>query len=372
MSSVTPATATPAMAPAIAPAPAPPPPPAPAPPPPPAPALRGPAPQPGSAAAASDAAASNPFSDVTVRSASTPMPAGSTSAASTSPRAAGGDVLDLIWYDESFVPRIQGWWEEIVTELDFEPSDPRRDRGAEDPDKARSRHNVFGIMSDGAAIDPAVIPRTIVEAVSDKGRFIPPLALVSGELRFPFDEVETLRATIVAITPLVGNDKRLKESIDSMSELLKTPYLRGSTGVPEKLTRELRDQFRETNRTLPAAYLDTHVERLLLEQRNYSVRKVFGGEFIRAFLGGSGSSSEAPIPVYLPKHLDQTLPMLVVMKARLIVAAHLQQDPYESSPYALRAVALGRSVQLEGWRGANSPKGGSGKGGSGKGGGERH
>jgi hypothetical protein len=323
---------------------------------------------PGSAAAASDAAASssNANLEMTMRSSTPPTAGALAAAAERAQRAAANDVLDLIWFDESFVPRIRAWWEELVTELDFEPSDTRRDLAAEDPDKAKSRHNVFGIMSDGAVVDTAGIPREIVEAVSDKGRFIPPLALVGGELRFLFDEVETLRATIIAITPLVGNDKRLKESIDSMSELLKTPYLRGSTGVPEKLTRELRDQFRDANRSLPASYLDTHVERLLLEQRSYSVRKVFGGEFIRAILSTPGTvgSSDPPIPVYVPKHLDQTLPMLVVMKARLIVAAHLQQDPYEPSPYALRAVALGRSVQIEGWRSAGRGAAkGSGKGG---------
>ena len=38
--------------------------------------------------------------------------------------------------------------------------------------------------------------------------------------------------------------------------------------------------------------------------------------------------------------------MLIVMKVRIIAEAHLQQDPYDTSPYALRAVALGRSFQL--------------------------
>jgi hypothetical protein len=326
-----------------------------------APSLRGPGGNlPGSAVAASDAAA-RADTDIAARPALTEFTVRSTlpltSAAEKAQRAGVGTVLDLIWYDEAHVPRIRAWWEELVTELDFEPSDPRRDLAAEDPEKAKSRHNVFGIMSDGVAVDAAGISRVIVEAVSDKGRFTPPLALVGGELRFLFDEVETLRATIVAMTPLVGNDKRLKDSIESMNELLKTPYLQGSSGVVEKLTRDLRDQFREANRSLPANHLDNHVERLLLEQRHYMTRKVFGAEFIRALLGmsggsgGSGGGGEAPIPVYLPKHLDQTLPMLVVMKARLIVTAHLQQDPYDASPYALRVVALGRSIQLEGWRG---------------------
>lgn len=308
-----------------------------------------------SASAASDAAA-----DVQARSPappsaptkSPPVPAPAPEKASR----AAGEVLELLWYDEAQVPRIRAWWEELVTDLDFEDSDPRKDLGAEDPDKARGRHNVFGVMSDGVLLNPSTISRVIAAAVNDKGRFTPPLTLMGGELRFPFDEVETLRATILAVTPVAGTDKRLKESIDSMTELLKTPYLQGSTGVVEKLTRDLRDQFREANRALPAGYLDGHVERLLLEQRRYSTRKVFGGEFIRALLTPpapeGGGAASTPVPVYLPKLLDQSLPMLIAMKVRIIAEAHLQQDLYDTSPYALRAVALGRSFQLDGRRGA--------------------
>ena len=316
-------------------------------------AARGGSALPNSASAASDAAA-----DVQGRPAAPPPPKSLPATAAPAPEKASratGEVLELLWYDEAQVPRMRAWWEELVTDLDFEASDPRRDLGAEDPEKARGRHNVFGIISDGEVLTPASLPRVINAAVNDRGRFTPPLTLLGGELRFPFDEVETLRATILAATPLVGTDKRLKESIDSMSELLKTPYLQGSTGVVEKLTRDLRDQFRDANRGLPAGYLDGHVERLLLEQRRYAIRRVFGGEFIRALLvpstpEGSAAGAAAPVPVYLPKHLDQSLPMMITMKVRLIAEAHLQQDLYETSPHALRVAALGRSFQLDGRR----------------------
>ncbi len=311
--------------------------------------------KPGSAVALSDAAA-----DGQLRSAapaqSVIKPMGVMAGASKPSRPANSDILDLLWYDDNFVPRIRSYWEELVTELDFEPADPRRDINAEDPEKTRIRHNVFGILSDGDMVEPPGISRVINEAVNQRGRFTPPLTLTGGELRFPFDEVETLKAMIVAMTPFLGSDKRLKEMVDGMTELLKTPYLQGSTGIVDKLVRDLRNQFRESNRSLPATYLDGHVERLLLEQRRYAIRKVFGGEFIRALLtvyvpDGQAKGSDASIPVYMPKSLDQTLPMLVTMKVRLIVEAHLQQDPYDTSPYALRTVALGRSYQMDALRG---------------------
>lgn len=307
----------------------------------------------GSAQALSDAAA-----DAQVRAAPAPQaiikPIAPTNT-NKFHRLPSNDVLDLLWYDDAFVPRIRANWEELVTELDFEPADPRKDLNAEDPEKTRIRHNVFGILTDGEMVEPHGLSRVINEAVNQKGRFTPPLTLTGGELRFPFDEVETLKAMIVAMTPFLGSDKRLKEMADGMTELLKTPYLQGSTGIVDKLVRDLRNQFRESNRSLPSTYLDGHVERLLLEQRRYAIRKVFGGEFIRGLLtvyvpDGQAKGSDASIPVYLPKSLDQTLPMLVSMRVRLIVECHLQQDPYDTSPYALRTVALGRAYQLDALR----------------------
>jgi len=129
----------------------------------------------------------------------------------------------------------------------------------------------------------------------------------------------------------------------------------------DKLVRDLRGQFRDSNRSLPPTYLDSHVERLLLEQRRYAIRKVFGGEFIRASLTayvaeGQTKGTDGSIPVYMPKSLDQTLPMLVTMKVRIIVECHLQQDPNDASPYALRVVALGRAYQLDALRSTSTMK----------------
>ena len=36
--------------------------------------------------------------------------------------------------------------------------------------------------------------------------------------------------------------------------------------------------------------------------------------------------------------------------ARVIAEAHAQQDQYESHPQALRVIALGRLVSIDGWR----------------------
>lgn len=258
------------------------------------------------------------------------------------------DIIELLWHDERAVPRVRAWWEELVTRLDFEPADPRHDLSPAEPEYDKSRHNVFGVLTEGEAITSGGIAWTVVEAVNDKGRFTAPLVLIAGELRFPFDELEVLKATIVAATPMSGSDKRLKDSIDALNELVSLSYLQGSTTVTGRLLQQLKEQFVQSNRSLPADYLDAYVERSLLEQRRYQIRKVFGGELIRAQLAPA-SAQEAPVPVYLPKDLAEKLPMVTSMKARIIAEAHPQQDQYEASPYALRAIAIGRLIQLDGW-----------------------
>jgi hypothetical protein len=195
------------------------------------------------------------------------------------PPTATGDVLDLIWFEPAFVPRLCAWWKELCAEVDREDPDPR----AADPEEARRRHHVLGILSGAAALDPGAVPRLAAEAVDAKGRFLPPLALVGGDLRFLFD------------------------------------------GAEER---------------------DAHAEHQLLFERRYAVRKVLGGDFIRAQL-----AADPPIPVYLPGDLDRTLPMAAGMRARLVVAVHLQQDPREASPFALRAVALARLFPRDALRG---------------------
>jgi len=298
---------------------------------------------------ASNAAASASDAWISRREAPAPQSRPKATPASVEPaRSDAKSVVDLLWHEERAVPRIRAWWEELVTKLDFEPADPRHDLSPADPDNDRSRHNVFGVLTDGEATNSAGVARAVQGAVNDRGRFTAPLVLVAGELRFPFDELEALKATVVAATPMAGSDKKLKDSLDALNELVKLSYLQGTTSVTGRLLAQVKEQFAQSNRQLPADYLDTYVERSLLEQRRYQIRKVFGGEFIRGLLAPA-SDKEAPIPVYLPRSLDQKLPMVTSMRARIIVEAHPQQDQYEASLYALRAVALGRAIHIDGW-----------------------
>jgi hypothetical protein len=131
-----------------------------------------------------------------------------------------------------------------------------------------------------------------------------------------------------------------------LGELLDTPLLQGSPSTVESLLKDLTAAVQQTRRALPVKYLDAHVERVLLEKRRYQRRTVFGGPCIRALLG-QGSSA---VPAYLPDALADKLPLVTSMKVRLCAEICPSQDQYESHPHALRVVALGRVMTIEGLR----------------------
>lgn len=263
-------------------------------------------------------------------------------------RRSGPDVVDLLWFDPASVPRVRAAFPSIVDELEFEPIDPKHDLPMDDPNASRDRHDTFGILTRALPTDGRGISRSMLEAVSDTGRFTPPVVLIAGELRFPFDEVELLKATVAAIAPLVREeDKKLKDALEAANEVLKAPLLQAPSNV-EAVTGELREALRQAKRSVTVEKLDMHIERVMLEQRKYQKRTVFGDEQIRALCVPAGESTA--IPAYLPGSLATKLPLLLRMKTRLLAEAHAQQDQYEAHSNALRVLALGRLVSIDGFR----------------------
>ncbi len=264
------------------------------------------------------------------------------------PRRASVDVVDLLWFDAAAAPRIRGAFPAIIDELEFEPVDPKHDLPMDDPNASRDRHDVFGVLTRAQSTDGRGLARSMLDCVSETGRFTPPVVAMAGELRFPFDEVELLGAMIAAISPLMTpENKKLEEALSAAKEVQKTPMLQSPSSI-ESVLIDLRDALRQTKRASTSAQLDTHIERVLLEQRKYQKRSVFGDDQIRATFSPSGESML--IPTYLPATLATKLPLVLRMKVRLLAEAHAQQDQYESHAHALRVIALGRVVAIEGWR----------------------
>jgi hypothetical protein len=347
----------PPLAPAPAPqTPAPPPPAAPAPPPsltePPAPAdLLREASGPASRAPAEPvspwaAAASSAPISVTAPPVAAPPVAAPADARSTAPVVAAAaprrddEIIDLLWFDPESLPRVRARWPKIIEELEFEPLNPRRDLPVDDPVGSRDRHHAFGVLTRAEATDVRGVSREVLEAIDEHGQFTAPLVVIGGELRLPFDEIETLKTAAAAAKPLAKDDKKLTDLLEMVGELLDTPLLQGSPSAVDSLLRDLTSAVQQARRTLPVKYLDAHIERVLLEKRRYQRRTVFGGTSLRALLGKDG------VPTYLPEDLATKLPLVTQMKARLIAEVTASQDQYESHPHALRVVALGRVMTL--------------------------
>jgi hypothetical protein len=96
---------------------------------------------------------------------------------------------------------------------------------------------------------------------------------------------------------------------------------------------------------------------VLLEQRKYQRRAVFGGSHLRCLLrldtadamparppGGKGSLSTTAIAVYLPECTAAMLPLSARFRVRLVGEIRLSTDPVEAHPLALKVLALARTV----------------------------
>jgi hypothetical protein len=261
------------------------------------------------------------------------------------------EVVELLWYDAEAMPRIKGQrrWADLIEELrrkpDDEPLDFDEEPPPEEPEDVRDRRTVVAIMTRASVLSGFDLQQTMMESVDASGSFEPPLVLMNGRLHLPFDQLETLKATLAAVTPLIAGNKELQETVDAVNELLKTPWLQeGSGEVAEGLTDKVRNAFKRGDRIVDPGYLDDHTERILLERRCYQRRKLFGDEWIRALL--SPPSSRARIPTYLPVKLDKDLPMFKSFPTRIIAEAHQQQDQYETHDCALKVVAFGRVVSF--------------------------
>jgi hypothetical protein len=264
------------------------------------------------------------------------------------PRSAKREIVELLWFDEEGTDRLRRRWPKLCDDLDFSPRDDRHDLATQDPKKARDHHTHFGVLTEARATDRFSLVQELREAVSESGRFTPPLVVLRGQLRFPFEDVEILRATAASVAPIAGEDKKLKEALSQVKELVDTPLLAGSGETVRNFTNHLRKLFEQSRRALSIDYLDETVQRILLEQRRYQKRTLFGADWIRALFTSKGDAKDQAIPCYLLELLDKQLPTMSHFETRLIAEAHVKQDQYESHPYALRVVALGRVVKITG------------------------
>ena len=287
-----------------------------------------------------------------------PAPAAQDKAAAKPDAGASQVSLELVWFEPSIVPRVRKHpsWTSLMRPPAKRPP-PVKGAPPPPPDppevaEQAMRADISSVLTKGSPPAAGDIDSAI-EAVGEGGTLDPPLMLFAGELEFPFDEMETLKATVAAAQPLAASDKKLKEVLDLVGEMMKTP-LQGAPEVVDGLVSSVKEAWTKANRMLPPTYIDTHPTRVLLEQRHYQKREILDDMWIRALL--SLPDLDAPVPAYIPGKLARRLPLFKRFSARLIVEVLPQQDQYETSPLALRSVALARVLPARGRPGAAPSK----------------
>ncbi|MEO7327686.1 MAG: hypothetical protein ABI193_03845, partial [Minicystis sp.] len=289
-----------------------------------------------------------------------PLPAARASVQNT--QKPNREILELLWFDPESVPRMRrvSAWRALLLESRKRPKDKDLDdaAAAADPMTLEDRREVFELLARGEACSAEALSTTLSEAVREDGKFIAPLVLVSGELRLPFDETESLKAIVTSAMLVTGSDENLKAALENAKEILKIAGPKCPAPVAEALRTRIKEAFAQGKRSLPADYLEAQAERTLLEGRHYQRREVFGEAHLRGLLRppGSGSdgvpASKAPsssgTPFYLKEALSKTLPMFQPLRVRAIAELSFAVDQHEVSSAALRVVAIARIINAVG------------------------
>jgi hypothetical protein len=266
-----------------------------------------------------------------------------------SPKLDPREILHLIWYQPDSVARIcrVPVWRTILDEMEQQKEEDGLDDPAptRDPVEIEDKRDIFEILARGAAQDVEQLNEELAAAVRPGGKFVPPLLMLTGELSFPFDERETLKAMVAVTTPIASADETLKNALREAREFLAMPDVLSPAPIVEGYTARIREAIQRGRRTAATDALEMQVERALLEGRHYQRRQVLGMNAVRSLLSSGAGSGARPAPVYLPDDLARKLPLFQRFRARLIVELYLQEDQYEPHPAALKALALGRVAQ---------------------------
>jgi len=270
-------------------------------------------------------------------------------AASAQPSTEARDVLQLLWLDPESPPRLrrQPAWQRILEDLEKRPLDKEHEDPtlAKEPSEIEDRREVFEILVRGSATHAEGMEAALAAAIRSDGKLIPPLRILAGDLIFPFDQAEALKATVAVVTPYLGNDEALRAAVTTAQEFLKVPDLRGVPAVAEGLMARVAEAWGQAKRPTPHGYLESTTERALLEGRCYQRRKLLGGQHLRALAQTTPAASASQLlPAYLPEALADQLPLYQRFRARAIVEVHPQIDQYETQPLCLRVLALARAA----------------------------
>lgn len=208
------------------------------------------------------------------------------------------------------------------------------------PDPTKARRHLVRIMTNESASDAADMRELMLDAVDEDGVFDAPLTLTHGTLRFSFDAVQVLRATIASVATYLKDNEALREEVESARDILNNQDVAPEAAAD--LTKRIEKELAGIE-GLDVATIDARIERMLLEQRAYEKKNVLGKVLVRALISVNGNE----MPCYLQRDVADALPLYRELPARMIAELHPRQDQREESPRALAVIALGRVVSRE-------------------------
>lgn len=255
-------------------------------------------------------------------------------------------ICQLIWYDEDEVPRVrrEETWRALLDELDDVHDEDLDDPAyADEPGEVDDRRDVFEVLARGAPTEIASLEGVLKAAVREGSKLAPPLVLLDGELRMPFDELARLEATAAAARPFARGQEQLAATLADIDAFVAAVSPPVGPGVPTALTRRLVKDFEAVGKLVSQGYLEQETERALLIGRRYQRRAVLGGEHLRGLLAPERSTpDDRCVPTYLPAALERRLPMFACLRVRLLAELAPREDQHERHATALRVVALAR------------------------------
>ncbi|MBI4705331.1 MAG: hypothetical protein HY744_29855, partial [Deltaproteobacteria bacterium] len=266
-----------------------------------------------------------------------PAPPAPASLPAAPPRDLGAterQAVELVWFAQGRLAALRRHWGELLG------PEPGGAEGRAEAELTGARRDAFAVLTVPPPGGLDSLGDAIRAAVSVYERFEPPGLVLVGQIVLPFDELQTLRAAAAVLSALGATDRRVKELVGPLAELAQEPMLEGCSQAVEALLEPLRERYAQARRGAPQDSLQDHVERILLRQRAYQRRSVFGPTSIRALL--VSLDGQLAVPTYLPEDAAPRLPLMTSFPARLVAELHPRQDQLEACPYALRALVLGR------------------------------
>ncbi|MBW2453264.1 MAG: DUF2169 domain-containing protein [Deltaproteobacteria bacterium] len=263
------------------------------------------------------------------------------------PEAPPSDPLLLLWFDPECLPRVRRLdrFRPVLEALDHRPVDRELDDAvpSDDPFELEDRRELFEVLARGKPDSSSGVRRAVERAMRKDGKYVPQMVLLAGHLVTPFDELSRLKATLTTVQPLMREeDEDLKSAVDHTRDFLAMPDLICPPSVLNGFTKRIHDEFDAEDLSLVETYLKDETDRILLDQRLYQKRILYGAPHLRTLLELTGE--DTPIPTYLPEDIAGELPLFQRFKVRLLAEARLQEDENEPCEVALRLLALARVV----------------------------